>query len=222
MKKKHGIEAGTGLVLAIVLTACSSMEYAVRERFGQHKRELLVERVGDAKESQVEAKEQFVDALTRFKEVSNFQGGVLEAQYDALNNEYKDCERRADEVHKRIAAVENVAQALFKEWSEELAQYTSPQLRDASEQRLNETRRAADQLIMSMRNAERRMTPVLKTFRDQVLFLKHNLNARAVASLGNVALELQQDINALVNDMERAIDEANRFIETMQADSSAS
>jgi len=213
------MKVGSGLVLAVLLTACSSMEYAVRERFGQHKRELLVERVGDAKESQVEAKEQFVDALTRFKEVSGFQGGVLEAQYESLNDEFKACERRAGEVHKRIGAVEDVAQALFKEWSDELAEYTSPQLREASEERLNETRRSADQLIASMRNAERRMTPVLNTFRDQVLFLKHNLNARAVASLGNVALELQQDINALVNDMERAIDEANRFIESMQADS---
>lgn len=207
-----------GLVLVIVLTACSSMEYAVRERFGQHKRELLVERVGDAKESQVAAKEQFVDALTRFKAVSGFQGGVLEEQYELLHGEFKDCERRANEVHKRIAAVEDVARALFKEWSDELTQYTSQQLREGSEQRLEKTRRSADQLIASMRNAERRMTPVLNTFRDQVLFLKHNLNARAVASLGNVALELQQNINALVNDMERAIDEANRFIDSMQAE----
>jgi len=219
--KTHWMQGTSGLVLAIVVTACSSMEYAVRERFGQHKRELLVERVEDAKESQVEAKEQFVDALTRFKEVSGFQGGVLEQQYDLLNGEFRDCERRADEVHKRIAAVDDVARALFKEWSEELEQYTSEQLRETSQQRLDETTRSADQLIASMRNAERRMEPVLNTFRDQVLFLKHNLNARAIASLGNVALELQQDINALVNDMERAIDEANRFIETMQSETLA-
>lgn len=211
-----------GTVALVGLSACSSVEYAVREKFGQHKREILVDRVGAAKESQIEAKEQFVDALTRFKEVSGFRGGALEAQYKSLNAEFKDCERRAREVHDRIAAVEDVANALFREWAEELAQYSSEQLRATSQQRLDVTRQAATQLISSMRNAERRMEPVLNTFRDQVLFLKHNLNARAVASLGNVALELQQDINALVNDMERAIDEANRFIESMRSDSAAS
>ena len=34
-----------------------------------------------------------------------------------------------------------------------------------------------------MRLAESRIEPVLKSFRDQVLFLKHNLNAKAIASL---------------------------------------
>jgi hypothetical protein len=47
--------------------------------------------------------------------------------------------------------------------------------------------------------------------------LKHNLNARAIASLQANADQLQGDITALVRDMESSIAEANSFIQQMQA-----
>mgnify|MGYP003898698293 CR=1 FL=1 len=52
-----------------------------------------------------------------------------------------------------------------------------------AERELDLTRRRYDDLMRVMRRAADRMDPVLATFRDQVLFLKHNLNAQAVGSL---------------------------------------
>lgn len=55
-------------------------------------------------------------------------------------------------------------------------------------------------------------------FYDQVLFLKHNLNARAIASLkGNVA-SIESDIAVLIREMEASIREANRFIDAMNVE----
>jgi len=193
------------------------MEYAVREQFGQHKRELLVDRVGDAKESQEAAKTEFVEALVKFKAVTGYKGGALEAKYDEIKETYDDCVARAKDVSTRIAAIEDVAGALFKEWEGEIEQYSSASLRQVSERQLAQTRAGYEKLVAAMRTAEGRMKPVLATFKDQVLFLKHNLNAQAVASLGGVTAELQGDIDALIRDMQIAIDGANRFIEQMQA-----
>jgi hypothetical protein len=69
-----------------------------------------------------------------------------------------------------------------------------------------------------MRRAEQRMEPVLNTFRDQVLFLKHNLNARALAQLDQTNRTLEADISRLVSDMEASIREAENFIRDLRAE----
>lgn len=68
-----------------------------------------------------------------------------------------------------------------------------------------------------MRRAAVRMDPVLATFRDQVLFLKHNLNARALASLDATQRTLEADISRLIADMEASIRESETFIKSLQA-----
>ena len=50
---------------------------------------------------------------------------------------------------------------------------------------LNDTRKRYKQLMSSMRRAENSMEPVLVAFQDQVLVLKHNLNARAIGALAS-------------------------------------
>ena len=58
---------------------------------------------------------------------------------------------------------------------------------------------------------------LLAAFNDQVLFLKHNLNARAIASLDSTVLELEGEVTRLIEEMNASIAEANAFIESMNA-----
>ena len=67
-----------------------------------------------------------------------------------------------------------------------------------------------------MQAAERSMAPVLATFRDNVLYLKHNLNAQAVGSLRTTFQELEGDIDRLVEQMNRSIERSNQFIAEME------
>jgi len=67
-----------------------------------------------------------------------------------------------------------------------------------------------------MKKAETKIEPVLSAFRDQVLFLKHNLNAQAVASLQSEVTTMEADISKLITEMEKSIAEADSFIKTMQ------
>ena len=200
----------------ISLSCCSSVYYSTMEKMGVHKRDILVDRVEKAKNSQEEAKKEFASALERFSSVVNFNGGDLETKYNELKDELDDLEARAQEVHDRIEAVEDVAQALFDEWEEELDQYHSQRLRQASARKLRETKRRYNQLIRAMKRAEAKIDPVLVPLRDEVLFLKHNLNARAIASLKGELARIQVDVTELLRDMERSIREADSFIQTLQ------
>jgi len=67
-----------------------------------------------------------------------------------------------------------------------------------------------------MRSAEARMEPVLRAFQDQVLFLKHNLNARAIDSLQGELGSIETDVAQLIREMERSIAESDAFISSLQ------
>jgi len=202
-------------VAGLLLAGCQSVYYDTMERFGVHKRDILVDRIEDARDDQEEAKEQFQSALEQFTAVVDFEGGRLQEVYEELNREFEQSEARADDVSESIAQVEDVAAALFKEWERELDEYTSASLRRQSERQLDRTKERYAQLIGAMKRAEARIDPVLNTFRDQVLFLKHNLNAQAIASLQSELVTIEDDVAALIAEMEDSISEANAFIEEM-------
>lgn len=204
------------VVLLATLGACSSAYYKTMEGFGIEKRDILVDRVEDARDAQGDASEQFASALDQFRATVNFDGGDLEKTYDRLNAEYERSVAEAEEVSGRIEAVENVAGDLFAEWEKELEQYSRADLRRSSASLLNDTRSRYKQLMASMRRAERSMAPVLAAFQDQVLVLKHNLNARAIGALRNELDSIERDTATLITQMQKAIDEANAFIDSME------
>ena len=209
----------TLLLTALVLlagTGCQRAYYQTMEALGTPKRDLLVQRVEASRDSQEEAKEQFKDALEQFSALTEFEGGELEDSYRRLEEAFEESEAQAETVRRRIASVEDVAEALFDEWEDELDEYTDPELRRRSEQQLEETRTRYEQLVQTMHRAEEKMTPVIDAFRDQVLFLKHNLNARAIASLEGTVATLEDDIATLVAEMEASIEEADRFLSEMR------
>ena len=215
METCHGLPLLFTAGLALLLLSCATTYYETMEAFGVHKRDILVDRVEDARDSQEEAGEQFRTALERFREVVDFEGGELERMYNRLEAEYERSEAQAEEVSQRISSVEKVAEDLFEEWERELKEYSDKRLRRSSEEALWETREKYSELIDTMKRAETKMFPVLARLKDQVLFLKHNLNARAVGSLQGVAVELQGDVEDLIKELEKSIAEANEFIEEM-------
>jgi len=203
------------IILFFFLTACQSAYYGALEKVGIHKRDVLVTRVEKAKDSQQEAKEQFKTALEKFKSVTQFDGGDLEATYNSLNDEYEDSKELADDIRSHISDIENVSDAMFDEWDTELDQYTNQSLRRKSAQQLASTKRQYNKLIKTMKNAEKSMDPVLNIFKDQVLYLKHNLNARAIASLKGEISTIESNVSRLIKQMNTSIDEADRFIQSI-------
>ena len=204
------------LVLSIfTLTGCQSAYYSAMEQVGYHKRDIMVDRVEEAKKSQQEAQQEFTSALDALSALTNFDGGELESVYNQINDKYQDSEKAAQEVSDRIAAIEDVSDALFAEWQSELDLYTSTKLKRASEQKLKETQRSYNTMLSAMKRAEDKMTPVLNTLRDNTLYLKHNLNASAIGSLQGEFANLEQDIQYAIKDMNTAIAESDKFLQKL-------
>ena len=196
----------------LAVSGCQSAYYRTMEKVGIHKRDLMVDRVGDARDAQEDAKKQFQSALEQFASVVNVKGGDLEKKYATLNDTYQESKAKADLVHKRIIRVEEVSEALFDEWEDELGQYANPKLREDSSRKLKQTRQDYERLIKAMKRAEKKIEPVLLAFHDQVLYLKHNLNAQAISSLRDELVSFEGNVAGLVKEMETSIREAEQFI----------
>jgi hypothetical protein len=204
--------------LILYSSGCQKAYYKTMEVFGKEKRDILVSRVEKARDAQQEAKQEFQSALEQFSSVVKIRSSELQDKYNQLKAELDKSEAGAKNVSKRIADVERVTKDLMKEWNKELDQYSNKDLRLISEKKYKQTQERCDQLIAAMKQAEQKMEPVLSAFRDQVLFLKHNLNAQAVASLQGELVTIESNVAKLIKDMDKSIAEANSFISTMTAE----
>ncbi len=201
---------------SLLLGGCQSAYYGAMEKVGYHKRDIMVDRVEDAKESQEEAQEQFSSALEEMQALLNHDGGDLESAYNKAKDEYESAQGAADDVTNRIDKVEDVAEALFDEWQTEIGEISKASLRRNSESKLRETQRSYSQLVKSMRRAESKMEPVLTAMKDNMLYLKHNLNAQAIGAIKGEFASLQTDISGLIKEMNKSIDESNKFIASLE------
>ncbi|WOI52073.1 DUF2959 domain-containing protein [Parvularcula sp. LCG005] len=201
----------------LTLTACSTVYYEALENVGIEKRDVLVDRVDDGRKAQTDAQKEFKNGLERFRTVVAFDGGDLERKYNKLSSAYDRMESEAGKVSDRIDSIEDVGKALFREWEAELDQYQDQTLKAQSAAQLRETRAQYNDVVTAMHRAEDRMGPVLGIFNDQVLFLKHNLNAQAIASLEAEQIQIEARVNALLAEMDAAIAEANSFISRMRS-----
>ncbi len=201
---------------ALFLFACQSAYYSTMEKFGIEKRDILVDRVEEAKESQEAAQQQFSSALDQLIQLTNYDGGEIQDVYENLKEQFEESKDSAQRVSMRIDKVETVADDLFEEWDEELEQYSNKKLRRDVQVKFKDTQRRYKSLLKIMRKAESKMAPVLTAMQDNVLYLKHNLNANAISGLQGEFRNIKQDIDQLIKEMNTAIEQSNAFITSMK------
>ena len=109
-----------------------------------------------------------------------------------------------------------MSNALFKEWRREIKQYSNKNLKKSSQEKYDLTVAKYKDLIAAMKKAESKLEPALVPLRDQVLYLKHNLNAKAIAGLSEELVTVQTTVAQLVKEMESAIAKADSFISSLQ------
>ncbi len=195
--------------------AVNKVKYSAWESIGYEKRDLFKREVSNVKEEQEDTKEAFKDALEQLKEVYAFDGGNLEREQKRLAARYEDAAEEAKEVHEKIEKVDQVAGDLFNEWEDEIEEIKTSDLRRRSSRQLNETKKRYGDLHRKLVRSEAKIEPVLARLHDQVLFLKHNLNAKAIAGLKVEGSRIESDISRLMKDMEASNKEAEEFIKTL-------
>ncbi len=195
--------------------AVNKVRYSAWETIGYEKRDLFKREVSHVKDEQEDTQEAFKDALEQLKEVYAFDGGNLEREHKKLSSAYDEAAEEAREVHARIEKVDQVANDLFDEWTEEIGEIKTSDLRRRSSRQLSQTKDRYSDLRRKLLKSEARLEPVLNRLNDQVLFLKHNLNAKAIAGLKAEGTKIEAEISRLMKEMESSNKEAEEFIKTL-------
>lgn len=207
------------IVLLLSLSACGTVQkaqYSALEKVGIHKRDILVDRIEATTETQEDTKKQFQSAYEELASLVTVDDAGLEKKYKKMAKAVAKSEDKAEELEERIASVDEVANALFSEWKAELGEYQSASLRQASEKNLRITEQRYALLYQKMQASQKRVEPVLKVLQDNTLYLKHNLNARAINGLSNEVLLIEGKVAELIKQMEASINESNQFVKSMR------
>ena len=207
-----------GLICATLfaLTGCASVQYSALEKVGIHKRDILVDRVEDARDAQTETREQLVTAYEELSALVGYEGGELEKKYERLSKEVERSRKATQDLDERLSDIDRVSEDLFDEWESELDLYSSAALRADQKRKLALARRQFMTMRDRMQTARNRVDPVMAVLTDNVLFLKHSLNAQALAALRGQTAVLEGQVDALIRDMQVAIEEADAFISRMR------
>src|ERR1700761_712020 len=205
------------IALALLLGGCKSTYYKTMRTLGKEKRDILVQRIKDAKKDQDQTKKQLQTTMESFQALTGFQGGSLEKSYKRLNSDYESAASQAGKLHDKIQSIDQVSNDLFKEWQGEINSMDNAKLKSQDLVMLRNAKTRQATYMRAMQRTEDQIAPVLKAFRDQVLFLKHNLNARAIGSLKTTSAMLQGDVASLVQSIDASSQEADKLIGSLAA-----
>ncbi|MDT7817176.1 MAG: hypothetical protein QOJ42_7092 [Acidobacteriaceae bacterium] len=205
------------IVLTVLLVGCKSTYYKTMRTLGKEKRDILVSRIKDAKKDQDQTKKQLQTTMESFQALTGFKGGSLEKSYKRLNSDYESAASQAGKLHDKIQSIDQVSNDLFKEWQGEINDMDNVKLKSQDLVMLRNAKTRQATYMRAMRSTEDQIAPVLKAFQDQVLFLKHNLNSRAIGSLKTTSSVLQSDVAGLIKSIDASSQEADKLITSLAA-----
>jgi hypothetical protein len=205
------------IVFSLLLSGCHSTYYKAMSTLGKEKRDILVQRIKDAKKDQDQTKQKLQTTMESFQALTGFKGGSREKSYKRLNSDYESAASQADKLHDKIQSIDQVSNDLFKEWQGEINAMDNGKLKSQDSVMLRNAKTRQATYMRAMHRTEDQIAPVLKAFHDQVLFLKHNLNARAIGSLKNTSAGLQSDVAGLVQSIDASSQEADKLISSLAA-----
>ena len=205
------------IVFALLLSGCHSTYYKAMSTLGKEKRDILVSRIKDAKKDQDQTKQKLQTTMESFQALTGFKGGSLEKSYKRLNSDYESAASQANKLHDKIQSIDQVSNDLFKEWQGEINAMDNGKLKSQDSVMLRNAKVRQATYMRAMHQTEDQIAPVLKVFHDQVLFLKHNLNSRAIGSLKNTSAGLRNDVAGLVQSIDASSQEADKLISSLAA-----
>ena len=198
------------------LMSCSTVYYNTWEFFGQEKRDILESKMENVESSQESASEQLQDSLEIIREKYNFKEGELEETYDDLSDDYDSFEKRSQDLKQRISSAEVVAEDLFDEWKEEAYTLDNRTYRKNSLNKRSQTMRSFNLALVSTKKVQKKMDAILKQYKDHVIYLKHNLNAKIVGKLEVEMKSIAKDVQSLIKEIKASKNRTSDFISTLK------
>ncbi len=201
--------------LFLFTTSCEPRSYRIWEFLGWEKREILSSEVENVGENQKEIKEDFQSIYERIKTEYDYERDEIDDLYDQLKSDYEKAKNKADRIKASSKKIRQIAKALFAEWEEEAMAISNKNYRKDSLVKLRQAQARFKHLSASLHRSESQLDRVLVQLNDQVLYLKHNLNAKSLALFESEIKLVKNEIDELIKAIEKTIQYSQTFKHTL-------
>ncbi len=214
--------AGTIAIGVLGMLGCrTGAYYSAMDKVGYERREILADRLQDARASQLEAKEQLGRALSSLRRIDTVPVSGLEDLHADLKHQAGDTKDALNDLRSNIASVDSVARSMFSQWGDDLARINDDTVRRQSAAKMRETQQDYNQLSASLRDTEHRLANVVPALQDQVIVLETSLRAGIRPGKTATLQEVRDQVSSLIEDLQGSIDRTQHFIDARAGRASA-
>jgi len=197
-----------GMALAVVPVGAQDEGLKLTER--------LIKSSGDTVKSIVETKIQISKTLGVYNDLRGDAVKDRRRAYRSLVKEMENCDKRVAKVREQTAGMNGDASAYFKDRGASLEKIASEDLRKLAGDRLDDSKTRFEAVLAAGRAAGEDYQALMAKLRDQVLFLGHDLNPTAVASLEKDAGELNAQAKQLFGKIDETVTSFNEYIKSLR------
>lgn len=112
----------------------------------------------------------------------DFEGDAVKA-HDELVDVIESSEDQANDLRKSIEKMQAAAEPVFDQWTKDLEAFSNPEMRQRSQVRLAASRERYDAVVAAVEPVLVEYEAINETLRDHILFLSHDLNPEAMATI---------------------------------------
>ncbi len=141
----------------------------------------------------------------------DFNGDPTEA-FEAFAQATEASERQANELRAHVSPMRNSAANVFERWAKTLDEFSSPNMKQRSADRLEATRERFAEVQEAAVLAQQSYDQLNGELRDTVLFLGHDFNAQSVAEIEEDAYAMRDRARELGKIFDDCMDASAEYV----------
>lgn len=201
----------------LTLSGCQHVYFNTMENAGIDKREIFTHRVEDARGAENQARQQLRDTLDNYRRVLLLDSSDLAQRYDLFTASQARNPVNVRALRQRVANLQDIGEAMFADWQDDLKGYRDQGLRDASAAQLDNTRTSYQRVLQQLRDTESGLNASQALFNDPQLMLRHNLTPDGTNALKNGYPAIQSQVEQQLRQMQATVDSCDAFLRQLQA-----
>ena len=184
MKRFFSPRAAAGLLVIAGLPACAFVNDLISGNTGPADVDDLVASVERVNSELDASKTKLLGAVQTLQKVTapDFKGDAVEGHKE-LVRAIDDSEDQTDDLRKSVERMQAEAEPVFNQWTKDLEGYSNPEMRQRSQARLAAARERYDAVVAAVTPVLVECEAVNQTLGDHALFLKHDMNPAALATI---------------------------------------
>ena len=178
--------------------------------------EAVVKKGEDTVKSITEARAQLEKTLATYNSIIEGKAPDSKSAYKDLQKAVKDCESKSEDVKQKRELMDVEADKLYTSWTASLASINSPDLKQKSESRLNQTKDRMGKIAAAGQDARASYDAFLGNLKDQVTVLGNDLTPGGVATLKGDAVKLNDKAKTMFTKIDGTVATANTSLDALR------